>query len=54
VDWLHLSQDRDVVCSCEQHNEPPCSINVGNFLAEWLLASQEGLCSMELVQINDS
>jgi hypothetical protein len=32
-----------VVGSCEQGNEPSGS------LAEWLLASQEGICSMELV-----
>jgi hypothetical protein len=32
-------------CSCQCS----CSLNVGNCLAEDLLASQEQLCSMELV-----
>jgi hypothetical protein len=40
-----------VANSCEQGDEPSCSIKCGEFL-DWLsvlLASQEGLCSMELV-----
>jgi hypothetical protein len=38
--------------SCEHGNEPSGSIKGGEFiswLAVWLSASQEGLCSMELV-----
>jgi hypothetical protein len=38
-----------MVNSCECGNEPSGSINEGNLLAEEMLASQEGLCSMELV-----
>jgi hypothetical protein len=38
-----------VAGACECGNEPPGSIKCGEFLAEKLLASQEGLCSMELV-----
>jgi hypothetical protein len=40
-----------VVGSCEHGNEPSCSIKCGEFLdyLSVLLASQEGLCSMELV-----
>jgi hypothetical protein len=40
-----------VAGSCEHSNEPSGSINYGEFL-DWLsvlLASQEGLCSMESV-----
>jgi hypothetical protein len=40
-----------VAGSCEHGNEPSASIKCGEFL-DWLsvlLASQEGLCSMELV-----
>jgi hypothetical protein len=38
--------------SCEHDNEPLGSIKGGggvSGVAEWLLASQEGLCSMEFV-----
>jgi hypothetical protein len=40
-----------VAGSCECSNEPPGSIKCGGFptLNEKLLASQEGLCSMDLV-----
>jgi hypothetical protein len=40
-----------VAGSCECGNEPPGSIEFGELLDELkkLLASQEGLCSMELV-----
>jgi hypothetical protein len=39
--------------SCGHGNEPLGSIKGGEslWLAEWLLASQEGLCFMELVMI---
>jgi hypothetical protein len=36
-----------VAGTCECGNELSGSINVGNFLTESQLASQEGLCSME-------
>jgi hypothetical protein len=42
-----------VVGSCEDGNEPSDSIKAGEFL-DWLsllLASQEGLCSLELVML---
>jgi hypothetical protein len=41
-----------VVGSCEHGNEPSGSIKCGEFLdyLSVLLASQEGLCSMELVR----
>jgi hypothetical protein len=40
-----------VVSSCDHGDEPSGSINCGEFLdlLSVLLASQEGLCSMELV-----
>jgi hypothetical protein len=40
-----------VAGSCEHGNEPSCSIKFGEFLdyLSVLSASQEGLCSMELV-----
>jgi hypothetical protein len=44
-----------VAGSCEHGNEPSGSIKCGEFL-DWLsvlLASQEGLCSMELVKVNE-
>jgi hypothetical protein len=41
VDWMHLAQDKDQFRS---------HIRWGIFLlAKWLLASQEGLCSIQLV-----
>jgi hypothetical protein len=51
MDWIHLAQDRQVAGSCEHGNEPSGSIKCGEFLdyLSLLLASQEGLCSMELV-----
>jgi hypothetical protein len=42
-----------VAGSCEHGNEPSIPIKCGEFL-DWLrvlLASQEGLCSMELVGV---
>jgi hypothetical protein len=39
-----------VAWSCEHCNETSGSITGGNsWLAAWLLASQDGLCSMELL-----
>jgi hypothetical protein len=40
-----------VADSCEHGDEPSCSIKCGKFPDQLsvLLASQEGLCSMELV-----
>jgi len=35
--------------SCEHSNEHSGCIKGGEFLSEWLLASQEGPCFMELV-----
>jgi hypothetical protein len=45
-----------VAGSCECGNEPSDSVKCGEFLelAEKLLASQEGLCSMELVELQPS
>jgi hypothetical protein len=46
VDWMHLAQDRD-------HGNEPWGSTKGqgiSWLAEYLLASQEGLCAMELVK----
>jgi hypothetical protein len=45
-----------VAGSCENGNEPSGSIKCGEFLdyLSVLLASQEGLCSMELVSYNFS
>jgi hypothetical protein len=43
------------VCSCEHSNEPLGSIKGwGVWLVAWLLASQEGLCSMQLVSYTDT
>jgi hypothetical protein len=47
VDWIHLAQDTDC---CERGNEPSGYVKGEKFLlAEWMLAFQEGLYSMELV-----
>ena len=48
VDWSGLGNGRVAVC-CEWGNEPSTSIKYGlsSWIAENLLASQEGLCSVE-------
>jgi hypothetical protein len=51
VDWIHLTQDRDQWRSCEHGNEFSVFTQGGggDFLIIWLSASQEELCSVELV-----
>ena len=52
VDWINVAQDRvKVVGTCKCSYEPSGSIKCGEFflLAENRLASQEGLCFVELV-----
>jgi hypothetical protein len=46
--WLRIGKGGKLG-SCECGSEPSSSIKGRNFLTEQLLASQEGLCSMELV-----
>jgi hypothetical protein len=52
VEWMHLAQDRDqwwaLVNTVMKLHFP---LKAGNFLTEWLLASQEGLGSVELVNL---
>jgi len=56
MDWIDLAQDRDRRRALGSGNELSSSINKrGNsWLAEDLLASQEGLCSMEWVGTDGS
>jgi hypothetical protein len=46
MDWINLAQ---VAFECG--NEPSGSTKAGNFFTENLLASQEGLCSMEYIKL---
>jgi hypothetical protein len=48
MDWIHLAQDRGKWRAVAENS---CSIKMRGIsrLAENMLASQEGLCSMELV-----
>ena len=53
IDWIDLAQDRDRWRAVVNGgNEPSDSIKCGEFLDQLqnLLASQEGLCSMEKVR----
>jgi hypothetical protein len=51
MDWISLAEDRNSSRALVNAiPEPSGSINTGNFfVAEHLLASQERLCSLELV-----
>jgi hypothetical protein len=49
MDWIDLAQDRDrwrVLVNAGMKLRVP--EYAGNFLTEYLLASEKGLCSMEL------
>jgi hypothetical protein len=48
MDWIDLAQDRDKWRAVV--NEPSGSIKCGKFFED-LLASQEGLCSVELISL---
>jgi hypothetical protein len=46
VNWTYLVQDRlQLVSSCEHGNQPSDSINVGEFLDQMTLTSEEQLSS---------
>jgi hypothetical protein len=50
IDLIDLAQNRDRAGSCEYGDETSVSIKCGELrVAQDLLASEEGLCSVELV-----
>jgi hypothetical protein len=51
MEWIHLAQGRDKWWSVvNKVTNLRVAIILGiSLIAEWLLASQEGLCSMELI-----
>jgi hypothetical protein len=56
VDWIHLAQDREKWWTVGYIKNLKVPWSIGNFflLVEELLASQQGLCSMELVRFVSS
>jgi len=52
MDWMHLAQDKDQSQSPCEHDIEPLGSTKGNFLTSCMtVASQEGLYSIELVNI---
>jgi len=51
MDWIDVAQNRDTWMALENENKPTDSIKCEEFLGldENLLASQEGICCIELV-----